>query len=326
MRKIVLFFHFFFVIQISLSCTKDDDDVRMDTSFIIEAGDTLDLSDECAYLGPIKVSLFSDSCHSHQSAASYGDYAVFVTDRRSTLYLYNLRKKRIVCKKYMGAIEEKIGKYILYHSNQMTFGRDFYDSSDPFPLLYISQRAREDNRCIMEVYRLTPKWSEKENEYIQLEAELIQMIYFPVMTQDNSLGRINCAIDASNNIMYAYSYSTIESDPNRGKCRISLFNIPDIHEKEVYLNDEDIIDSYPLNYNGINSQGGCIKDDRLFIAQGYQSAGYIYLNVIDLKKKKLLKRIDLLHNGFSWEPEGCFIYNNNIMISTGTWIWEFIFI
>lgn len=325
MKKFVLFFHFFFVIQISLSCSKEDDDVRMDTPFIIETGDTIDFSDESAYVGPIKVSLFSDSCHSHQSAASYGDYVVFVTDRRSTLYLFNLKKNRVVCKKYMGAVEEKIGMYVLYHCNQMSFGRDFYDSNDPFPLLYISQRAREDNRCFMEVYRLIPKWSEKDSEYTKLETELVQMLYFPVMTKENSLGRVNCAIDAPNDFMYAYSYSTIDNDPNRGKCRISCFKIPDIHDKEIYLNDEDIIDSYPLDYNGINSQGACIKDDRLYIAQGYQSSGYIYLNVIDLKKKKLLKRIDLLHNGFSWEPEGCFTYNGSIMISSGTRIWDFKF-
>ena len=324
MRKIILFFQFLFVIQISLSCTTDDDDVRNETTFIIEPDDN-EFPDDVSYIGPVKVSLYSDSCHSHQSAASYGDYAVFVTDRRGTLYLYSLKKKRIVCKKYMEAVEERIGKYVLYHCNQMTFGRDFYDSSDPFPLLYISQRAREDNRCIMEVYRLIPKWSEKDSEYTKLETELVQMVYFPVMTKENSLGRINCTIDVTNNSMYTYSYSTLDDDSNRGKCRISRFNIPDIHEKEMYLNDEDVIDSYPLDYNGINSQGGCIKDGRLFIAQGYKSAGYIYLNVIDLEKKELVKRIDLLHNGFSWEPEGCFTYNGNIMISSGTRIWEFAF-
>lgn len=90
------------------------------------------------------------------------------------------------------------------------------------------------------------------------------------------------------------------------------------------LEDSDILDSWMLGCKAINMQGGCKKDDILYIGQGYKSVGYIYLNVVDLKRRQLLERIDLLGQGIVWEPEGCFIYNGNLMIAEGTNIWEFV--
>ena len=64
-----------------------------------------------------------------------------------------------------------------------------------------------------------------------------------------------------------------------------------------------------------NMQGGCIVDGRLYIAQGYPAKQYVYLNVVDLREKRLVKRYDLLANGVDWEPEGCFYYDGNVMLA-----------
>lgn len=314
-------------LQALMSCSKEDDVEGNNAPVIISYDDNNSssspndsLPENTSSKDCFLVSLFASNGHSHQSAAAFGDYAFFITDRRSALYFYDLNSKRMISVTNLGAMDEKTGGYYLYHCNQMTFGIDFFDKNDPFPLLYISQRARDDNRCIVEVFRLLPKTM--NSIYTSLDVELVQTIYFPIMTIENSLGRVNCAIDNLNFLLYTYSYSTINSDSNRGKCRISCFNIPKISEKEVILNDEDIIDSFSLDYSGINSQGGCIKDGYLYIGQGYSSVG-IYLNIIDLQKKKLQNRIDLLHQGIAWEPEGCFVYQGNIMISSGNNIWQF---
>lgn len=272
----------------------------------------------------IAITLFANNSKANQSSAAYGDYLFLIPDKRSHIHCYNLKKKELVCTKTLGAVNERTsGNYILYHCNQTSFGADFYDKNDPFPLLYISQRARSDTRCIVEVYRLLPQWDVTKAEYVSLDAQLVQTIYFPVQAYDNALGRINCAIDADNHFMYTYSYSTLSGAPESRLCRISCFNIPDIHQEDVILNDDAIIDSYKFNYNATNSQGGCIKDGKLYIGQGYPSAGYIYLNIIDLKQKKLIQRVDLLNQyGVTWEPEGCFFYNGNLMMSTGANIWQ----
>lgn len=326
MKKYFLFLAYIFVIHVTMSCAKDDYAEEM-PSIVIEAdGDSI--STENAGVPPysiVEVSLYASNGRTHQSAAAYGDYAFFVTDRRSALYFYNLKSKRLICGISLGAVNERTtGNYILYHCNQMNFGVDFYNRNDPFPLLYISQRARSDTRCIVEVYRLLPVWDETESEYTSLNADLVQTIYFPIQTFENALGRNNCVFDADNRLMYTYSYSTLSGAPDYGQCRVTCFDIPDIYQEEIILNESDIIESFKLNYDARNSQGGCIKDERLFIAQGYSSVG-IYLNVISLKDKRLLNRFDLSANGITWEPEGCFEYNGSVMVASGKSIWEFKF-
>ena len=64
-----------------------------------------------------------------------------------------------------------------------------------------------------------------------------------------------------------------------------------------------------------NMQGACIVGYSLYIAQGYPSTRYVYLNVVDLKQQSLVKRYDLLGSGVEWEPEGCFFYDGSIMLS-----------
>ena len=320
MKKNFLLLFCILVTQISVSCSQDDyfqqEEEKTDITPTDEEGSDNTLS--------IEVSLFANNSKGNQSSAAYGDYLFLVPDKRSYIHCYNLKTKKYVCSKNLGAENERTtGNYILYHCNQSSFSADFYDKNDPFPLLYISQRARFDERCFVEVYRLLPVWDDTKSEYVSLDAQLVQTIYFPVQTVSNSLGRINCAIDADNHFMYTYSYSTIEGDTERNQCRISCFNIPDVHQEEVILNDDAILDSYKFNYNATNSQGGCIKDGKLYIGQGYPSAGYIYLNIIDLKQKKLIQRVDLLNQyGVTWEPEGCFFYNGNLMMSTGANIWQ----
>lgn len=297
MKKILMFL--LFDLFICTSCTTDDEVDR------------------------INYSSFADNGVNHQSIAAYGDYALFVTDRRSKFSLYNLKTKELLCEKELGEVNEMIGNYVLYHCNQATFGVSFYEEEDPFPLLYISQRARSDRRSFVEVYRLKLGRETSESDFSSLDAEKVQTIFFPAMTENNALGRVNCVIDNQTGKMYTYSYNTTKADCNYGKCRISCFAIPDDKEKGVYLDDEAILDSYTLDYEAVNSQGACIYNGMLFIAQGYFNAGYIYLNVIDLRQKRLYNRINLFANDITWEPGGCFVYGNSILIGSGNNLWEF---
>jgi hypothetical protein len=144
------------------------------------------------------------------------------------------------------------------------------------------------------------------------------------MTDKNALGSPWTVIDHENNYMYTYSRNNRGKAYNKGTCRISKFRIPSVGESnEVYLNDEDILDSYEVNFKAPLSQGACIHKGMMYIPQGVSPKDYLWLRVIDLKRKKLVKTIDLKKVGFSKEPEGCFIYNDHLMISTGKWIFRF---
>lgn len=327
MKKAISFILLGLIVQTAFSCSKDDREFEQvdDIVQIVEENNPIGnnhSNTQTSSFESFDVNLYANNIKKHQSAAVYGDYAVFVTDRRSNLYLYNLKTKQLLCEKQFEAVNEKIGNYILYHCNESTFGVDFYKENDPFPLLYITQRARADKRCIVEVFRLKPERITPDSDFTSLDAELVQTIYFPVMTAGNFLGRVNCVIDAENKLMYSYSYNLTSGDANYMLGRVTSFQIPDFKRTEVYLNDDSIVDSFDLGYTAVNSQGGCINNGVLYIGQGMKSAGYIYLNIIDLNDKKVITRTDLLANGIEWEPEGCFYYNGALMLSTDKNIWE----
>lgn len=254
---------------------------------------------------------------SHQSAAAYNDYAVFVADGRSKMCLYNLKEKKIIYTLDLNGVKGSV-----YHCNQSSFGFEKYEPNDFFPLLYVSQRAKTDGRCFVEVYRLYPLYNEDVSEFDSFYVELVQTIYLPKLSYDNCLGNANCVIDGSTRTMFTYSRNNDSQADNYGRCVISRFAVPDIHQKTVILNDEAILSSFTIDADALNMQGGCIQDGMLYIGQGYLSVGYIYLNIIDLEKEKLVRRIDLPEYRFVWEPEGCFFYDGSVMLAHIAAIWR----
>lgn len=258
-----------------------------------------------------RFSKYDDLNFKHQSAAVYGDYVFFVERCRMSVCLYDLSRKTKVCT----ATFNPAGNIKIYHCNQSTFGTEKYDPSDPFPLLYVSQRAKSGNRCFVEVLRIHPRYNGDTTAIVSFKFELVQEIYFPQMTKDNSLGNVNCVIDAKKGLMYTYSRNNKSDDDNYLQCKISQFKIPDIKKQQVVLEDSDIESSFMIDASALNMQGACIVDDLLYIAQGYPSVKYIYLYVVNLQQQKLDKQYDLLGSGVDWEPEGCFYYDGSVMLS-----------
>lgn len=231
--------------------------------------------------------------------------------------MFNVAKKRIV--EYLSTPAEDA---TVFHCNQSSFGVDYYASTDPFPLLYISQRAGSDARCFVEVFRVVPKWAGLFNEYKSFSLDLVQTIFFPAMSYSNSLGNVNCVINREDGLMYTYSRNNKPGDDNYRVCKISAFRIPSLAQKTVYLEDKDILESFMIDQSALNMQGGTILNGNLYIGQGFKSAGYINLLVIDLNQKKLIRCYDLMNKGVTWEPQGCFSLGESVMLSTWTGIYE----
>lgn len=297
-----------------LSCSRDD---FLDFDIEPVLSDTLSYVEynyppysEWSLSSSISISQFASLSFSHQSAARFSDYVFFVTKGRSKIGLFSLTEKKMI---YIRDLKGVNGD--TYHCNQSTFGIEKFEDSDFFPLLYISQRAKSDGRCFIEVYRVFPLNNDNSSLFESFNVELVQTIYLPKMTYDNSLGNANCVIDASSQTMYTYSRNNNKIEDNFGQCKITQFPIPDIHQETVVMNDEDILSSYMIDASAVNMQGGCIQDGVLYIGQGYASAGYIYLNIIDLEKKELVRRFDLQEYKFFWEPEGCFFYDDCVMLA-----------
>ncbi len=296
------------------SCARDDffqplldvsfDDTVKFVEIIIPSGPVSSDS------GGISIEQYAPLGISLQSAAAYGDYALFVTDGRIQMYLYNLAKKELL---YSLALKGE--NRSVYHCNQSSFGVEKYDDADFFPLLYISQRAKSDGRCFVEVFRIIPHFISEIQEFDSFKVELVQKIYLPKMTSDNSLGNANCAIDRDNKWMYIYSRNNNSGDDNFEQCKITQFAIPDFHKQVVSLEDKDILSSFFIDANALYMQGGCINDGILYIGQGDPVAGFVYLNVVDLRLQEIVERYDLQKCGFNWEPEGCFYYGGSVMLA-----------
>ncbi len=281
--------------------------------------------------------VYANNGYSHQSSAAYGKYLFMVTDKLAKIYMYNLETKRNVAICSMTPHTETVSatsSTVLYHCNQTTFGTFKYDEDDPFPLMYISQRAPSSTgRCFVTVFRLLPVLNAAGTEYTKLTMEQVQTIYLPKSTYNNALGNANFTIDPQTGCCYTYSRNNTTTANNYLNCRITKFPSIDLSETEVYLENEDIIDSYEIftldgktNISAMNMQGGFIWDNKLYIAQGYPSCNFIYLRVVDLNTRKLVNDIDLLGDGFPIEPEGFFKFGDFMMMScNGSPIYKFVY-
>lgn len=271
----------------------------------------------------------ASNCQKGQSGAAYGDYLFVVADKLASIVMYNLRTMRTACICTMTPHTETVSSSsssVLYHCNQSTFSTVKYEENDPFPLLYVSQRApNSTNRCFVNVLRLIPTKNSAGTEYASLKVEVVQTLYLPAATNSNALGNANFTIDPQTGNFYSYSRNNSSSAANYLNCRITKFATKnDLSKKEIYLNDSDIEESYEIfdaagkNISALNMQGGFIWNSKLYIAQGYPSCNFIYMRVVDLKQKKLVTDIDLLGDGFPEEPEGFFMYGGHAMMSTNS--------
>ena len=336
-KKVYTFLSVFLFLSIlSVSCAEDSfqDSFPKDKSGDLDGSDNhdTDTSDgenqnvEDELKSDFFFSLYANNSYTNQSAAAFEDYLFLVPKYRGKIYMYSLKEKRLLCSSNMTAIKElNDAGGDIYHCNQTSFGANYYNDSDPFPLLYISQRARSDNRCFTEVFRINALKSGQETEYSSFTLQLVQVIYFPPQSESNSLGNVNSVIDKEKRLLYTYSRNNVRGDANYQQCKISCFAIPDVHQSVVYLEDSDIKTSYMIDCSAYYMQGAYIRGKYLYIARGSASVKYIDINVIDLEQKVLKAQLDLLAKGYRWEPEGCFYYNGHLMISTGKNIWELSF-
>lgn len=268
--------------------------------------------------------LYSDCGISCQSATNYGKYLFLIADRYASITLYDLDKKEKV---YTLKMEQRLTKNhqeVVYHCNQCCFGKEKYDEKDEFPLLYVSQRNEMDSvGAFLDVLRIIPYRNTKKS-INSIMVDFVQKIYFPVMTDSNSMGNPNAVIDVKKGYIYTYSRNNNKKAPNVTQATFSKFKLPRLRKdgnvcSVVNLTNEDILEAFPCDFSMVNAQGGFYKKNKLIFVQGYPSDNpqynYIYYREIDLKKKKQVKFVDMLNEGFNVEPEGCWYYGRHVMVA-----------
>ena len=275
--------------------------------------------------------VYASNIRGHQSSAVYGHYLFLVGKKLAYITLYDLKERKLIYPLKLKAHEETLTPQgivggDLYHCNQSNFGPERYAKDDAFPLLYISQRNRpKDGRAFCVALRIQPSYGDK-GQIKSFTAEEIQTVYFPALTDSNTMGTPNVAIDLKHKQFVAYCRNTRKLAPDYDMTHIVRYPRPSLRDAqgqlrtEVYLNDSDEISRFPLHTHAMLSQGGCIKGNRLYFFQGAPGKAKIKrpvnLYVVDLKRQKLLLNTNIANLGFDAEPEGCFVYRGHIMTST----------
>lgn len=280
---------------------------------------------EDSYLDPVNSLEIKRSSHvsaSCQSMAAYDKYLFLISDKESVITLYDLESHVTLCQLTQAPHTEMTpGGAVQYHCNHASFGLDRYSEDDIFPLLYLSQRGGADGRCLVEVIRIVPDMH--DGCITSFSTSVVQRIFLPVMTDENALGNANVAFNIDNGQMVSYSRNNRKKSDNYLKCHITTFDIPSVGVDTVYLEDNDILDSYEIECSALNMQDGVIYKNKLYIGQGYESCGFIYLRVVDLNRRALQTTFDLLAMGVKWEPEGCTVYKDQLYMYGGRYLFTY---
>ncbi len=258
--------------------------------------------------------LWSYGVIKHQSSARFGDYLVCISDYAANVQIYNLATKASCATLATGLTQKS-----WWHCNECCFTSKYYDAADDFPLLYVSMQNNGDGRGECVAFRIVPTWT--DGEISSFTFTQVQSILLPAMTDDNCLGNPNWAYDDYLDCFWVYSRNNNSSATNYRKATFTQLAIPDVWNGATLITDVDLTDadlglSFQGSWSMLNTQGGFVKNGRLYIGQGYPSVGYVNIRVVDLYTLRgQISYLDLYGAGFNWEPEGVFEYNGELLTS-----------
>lgn len=267
--------------------------------------------------------MIEDKVKTNQSAVCYGDYLLLIGNYMSRIQIYDLKERELIGTAEFEKRELMRGSNVVYHANQSSFGPDKYSSSDEFPLLYISQRAPSNNiGGFVEVYRIIPTQYDEKNRMKDCSLQLVQHIQLPAMDVDNCMGNPNAIIDPDKRLLYVYGRYLKGPAKNMDEGKITCFTLPKVKNfwgmtrRLVNLTMLDAIDSFAVGKSLVNAQGGMMHNGKLYIAVGIPKNENVCLNIYDPLTRTMERQINMWSEGFKWEPEGVWMYDGDIMVST----------
>ena len=193
------------------------------------------------------------------------------------------------------------------HINCVCFGKEVPDNAGT-PYLYISETINPE-RCFVE----------NVNGDKPL---LVQTI--GAMENGKKYSNHDWVVDRENGFLYGLRsfWHKLVDEAGNIKTVVTKYRLPQISEGEnVTLSEKDIIDRFDVLFTS-SMQGAAIYKGKLYMATGLwesdknTSETHRYVVVVDLKKKKVVKKIDinLLTTN---EPEGIDFYRNKCLLFCG---------
>ena len=218
------------------------------------------------------------------------------------------------CWAYDVATREKISEFFLDgldawmpHSNAVTFGCEYYEAGDEFPLLYTNvyntyaqEADRREGACC--VYRLTRQGTSFRGQLVQTIR--IGFVKDPTLWCSEGCGDVrpygNFVVDRENGIYYGFTMrDAANSTP------FFAFKLPKLADgPEVVLQKEDILTSFETPYHRF-LQGACVYRGKIFSVEGFTNDGVNppAIRIIDPEKKEQLFFATTDRFGMTEEPE-----------------------
>lgn len=192
------------------------------------------------------------------------------------------------------------------HVNAACFGKETLKEGT-IPVIYISE-YKTPSRCFVE-------------KIGDSACSLIQTIKITEKGKDKFVQ--SWIVDNKNAFLYAIArQAPLKGEKNSNRVRISKYRLPQLSEGPVIVfSEKDCIDSFVVVFAS-GTQGGVIKGRYMYLPTGLQESARGRFNaeralqVIDLEKKKLIKRIDLTYITTN-EPEDLDFYEGEALLYCG---------
>ena len=223
-----------------------------------------------------------------QGGTNFGRYYVQTITGGADFYLYDIELNELL------AVIPLEGDGSAYKNNNANFGTEYYDVSDPMPLLYVSS-AYDYEINVFRFYVENDTWKVMK----------VQTISYPTINNEAGFYSCNVVLDNENDFLYltplSYIYTTLENEQHFYK-----FRMPKLSDGDIELTIADAIDHCAV-WDYIHApQGGLIVNGDLYQLHG---VGNAFLRVFDFEQGKYIKTYKLFNYGYNMEPESLGYYN-----------------
>lgn len=223
-----------------------------------------------------------------QGGTNFGRYYVQTITGGAEFYLYDIELNELL------AVIPLVGDGNAYKNNNANFGTEYYDVSDPMPLLYVSS-AYDYEINVFRFYVENDTW----------KVMTVQTISYPTIDNEAGFYSCNVVLDNENGFLYltplSYIYTTLENEQHFYK-----FRMPKLSDGDVELSIADAIDHCAV-WDYIHApQGALIVNGYLYQLHG---VGNAFLRVFDFEQGKYIKTYNLFNYGYNMEPESLGYYN-----------------
>ena len=239
-----------------------------------------------------------------QAGACYGNYLFLFQENNTQCWMYNLANSTLIQNIQIG--ESDRGFVSNCHCNSVVFGTEFYDSGDPFPLIYVSTGYSYGNYTGALVYRIIATTSDSVTTY---SLSLVQTLKLPGSTWTEFL------VGEDNDCYLCYT----------GQRKIYRMAMPLLSAGDMEFDLSNALETYqftqqPSWYNGSRNQGRIYHNGKIYMVSGVPGSNETSLFIVlDLATRRREVQIDLIETlGLTSEPEACFFWRGHVCVAFRT--------